>query len=225
LTLAEALTELRALAPRHEAERRRSLAGMAHYGIDVSDALGGIGVPALRQLARRAGRDQALAEALWTTGIHEARILASLTGDPATITRSVMDRWVRDFRSWDVCDACCCNLFDRSPYAWQKVRKWAPDKREFVRRAAFATLASIAVHDKTAPDQFFLDAMPLIEQHAFDERNFVRKAVNWALRNIGKRNARLRPATIACALRIRAQGTKAARWIAADALRELSAKK
>ena len=212
----EIIREMRSLANPSAVE------GMARFGIDVSNTLG-ISVPALRKLARRAGRDQKLAEALWATGIREARILASLTGDPVAITRSVMDRWVRDFNSWEVCDACCGNLFDRSPHAWQKVYKWAPHKSEFVRRAAFSMLAGLAVHDKAAPDRLFLDALPLIEQYAFDERNFVRKAVNRALRNIGKRNAPLRPSAFACARRIRKQGTKSARWIAADALRELSA--
>ena len=193
--------------------------GMERFGIDSTGALG-LNVPQVRAIARRVGKNQPLAEELWTTGIHEARWLAAMVGDPKTITRRTMDRWVRDFDSWDVCDACCCDLFDRTPYAWQKVSKWAANKREFTRRAAFSTLAALAVHDKRAPDKLYLDALPLIEKYAFDERNFVRKAVNWALRNIGKRNARLLPAAIACAERIRAQGSKPARWIAADALRE-----
>ncbi len=197
--------------------------GMERFGIDGSAALG-LTVPQVRALARPIGRNQALAEQLWETGIHEARWLASLVADPQLITRATMDRWVRDFDSWDVCDACCCNLFDRTPYAWSKLPKWAAGKREYVRRAAFATLAYLAAHDKTAPDQLFLDALTLIETYAFDDRNFVRKAVNWALRNIGKRNARLLPAAIACAERIRAQGSKSARWIAADALREFRLK-
>jgi 3-methyladenine DNA glycosylase AlkD len=183
-----------------------------------------LSVPQLRAIARRVGRDQTLAEQLWETGIPDARVLAGLVGDPRVITRSTMDRWARDFNSWDVCDGCCGSLFDRTPYAWQKIHKWAKDKREFVRRAAFTTLASIAVHDKTADDRLFLDALDLVEQYAFDDRNFVRKAVNWALRNIGKRNSRLLPAAISCAERIRQQDTKAARWIAADALRELRSK-
>lgn len=197
--------------------------GMVRFGIDASAALG-LTVPQIRAIARRAGRSQPLAEELWATGIHEARVLASMVGDPQTITRSTMDRWARDFNSWDVCDSCCCNLFDRTPHAWAKIDKWAGNKREYVRRAAFATLAGIAVHDKTAADQLFLDALALIENYAFDDRNFVRKAVNWALRNIGKRNAQLLPAAIACAERIRTQGSRPARWIAADALRELRSK-
>ena len=193
---------------------------MARFGIHATDVIG-LSVPQIRAIARRVGPDQELAGQLWATGIHDARILASLVGDPRKITRTTMDRWTGDFASWDICDACCCNLFDRTPYRWQKVRKWARNQGEFVRRAAFATLAGLAVHDKAAEDRLFLDALPLIEKYAFDDRNFVRKSVNWALRNIGKRNAALRPPAIACAQRIRAQGTRAARWIAADALREL----
>jgi 3-methyladenine DNA glycosylase AlkD len=120
-----------------------------------------------------------------------------------------------------VCDACCCNLFDRTPYAWTKIRKWARNNREFVRRAAFATIAGLALHDKATNDQQFIEALKLIEAYSFDDRNFVRKAVNWALRNIGKRNARLLPRAIRFAERIRAQDSRSARWIAADALREL----
>lgn len=194
---------------------------MARFGIHATNVIG-LSVPQIRAIARRVGSDQELAGQLWATGIHDARILASLVGDPRKITRTTMDRWTGDFASWDICDACCCNLFDRTPYRWQKVRKWARNDGEFVRRAAFATLAGLAVHDKGAEDRLFLDALPLIEKYAFDDRNFVRKSVNWALRNIGKRNATLRPPAIACAQRIRAQGTRAARWIAADALRELS---
>jgi 3-methyladenine DNA glycosylase AlkD len=193
---------------------------MARFGIHATNVIG-LSVPQIRAIARRVGSDQELAGQLWATGIHDARILASLVGDPRKITRTTMDRWTGDFASWDICDACCCNLFDRTPYRWQKVRKWARNEGEFVRRAAFATLAGLAVHDKAAEDRLFLDALPLIEKYAFDDRNFVRKSVNWALRNIGKRNATLRPPAIACAQRIRAQGTRAARWIAADALREL----
>ena len=213
----EIVREMRAMA------NPAAVAGMARFGIDTSSALG-LSVPTIRTLARRLGKDQTLAEQLWATGIHEARWLASLVADPDAITRSTMDRWVRDFSSWDVCDACCCNLFDRTPFVWQKIPKWAASQREYVRRAAFSTLAAAAVHDKAAEDQRFLDGLDLVERFAFDDRNFVRKAVNWALRNIGKRNERLLPAAIACAERVRAQGTKSARWIAADALREFRLK-
>ena len=209
------LRELRANA------HPENLPGMARFGIDTNNALG-LTVPELRAIARRTGRNQELAEQLWQTGLRETRILASMIGDPTAISSSTMDRWTRDFTSWDVCDACCCVLFDRTPYAWRKIEIWARRKPEFVRRAAFATLAGLAVHDKSAGDERFLNLLPIVETYAFDDRNYVRKAVNWALRNIGKRNARLYPKAIECAERIRLQGTKPARWIAADALREFA---
>lgn len=176
--------------------------------------------PELRKKARELGRSQALAEELWAAGDYDSRVLATFVADPQKITRATMDQWIADVGSWGLCDSCAY-LFDRTPWAWSKIRKWARDDREFVRRAAFATMAAIAVHDKTAPDQVFLDALPLIEKYAFDGRNFIRKGVNWALRNIGKRNAALHSAALECAERIRAQGTSSARWIAADAIREL----
>jgi 3-methyladenine DNA glycosylase AlkD len=213
----EILREMRALA------NPAALEGMARFGIDTSSSLG-LNTPTIRAIARSVGKDQTLAEELWQSGVREARILASMVADPRSISRSTMDRWARDFKSWDVCDACCCDLFDRTPFVWQKIPKWAADKREYVRRAAFSTLACAAVHDKSAADQRFLDGLVLVERYAFDERNFVRKAVNWALRNIGKRNARLLTAAIACANRVRAQDSKSARWIAADALREFRLK-
>jgi len=223
---ARILREMRRLASASNAAK--NVEGMRRFGMRPERPLG-LNVPQLRALARTiiresGGRDQPLAEALWQTGVHDARILASLVGDPAAITRAAMDRWARDFASWDVCDACCCNLFDRSPHAWPQVFKWARSRQEYIRRAAFSTIAALAVHDKAAPDDVFLRALPLIEAYSFDERNFVRKAVNWALRAIGKRNPALRAAAIACAERVRAQGTTAARWIAADALRELKIK-
>lgn len=196
-----------------------ALEGMRRFGINVENRFG-LSTPQLRTIAKRHGRNQALAEELWDTGILDARILASFVGDPDAIRSSTMDRWARDFNCWTVCDACCCDLFDRTPYAWTKVRKWATNHREFVRRAAFATIAALAVHDKMADDRQFIEALKLIEAYSFDDRNFVRKAVNWALRNIGKRNARLLPHAIRSAERIRAQGSRAAKWIAADALRE-----
>ncbi len=212
------LTEMHRLADPAGLDTR--LAGMARFGLVTKDSLG-LSTPQLRALAKTAGPDQTLAEALWQTGIRDARILAAFVGDPAAITPETMDRWTRDFDCWGVCDACSYSLFDRSPLAWSCIVRWAPDEAELTRRAAFATLAAIAVHDKRAPDSVFLEALPLIERYSFDNRNFVRKGVNWALRNIGKRNPTLGTAAIACAERIRAQGTPAARWIAADALREL----
>jgi 3-methyladenine DNA glycosylase AlkD len=213
----EVLNEMRAVADASKLE------GMARFGIEPENGLG-LNVPQIREIAKRAGKNQHLAEQLWATGIHEARVLSSMVAAPEVISRATMDRWTRDFASWDVCDACCYDLFGRTPHAWAMIPKWAGHNKEFVRRAAFATIAGIAVHDKKADDQVFLDALPLIEKYAFDDRNFVRKGVNWALRNIGKRNQALGKAAIACAERIRGQNSKAARWIAADALRELRRK-
>jgi 3-methyladenine DNA glycosylase AlkD len=201
-----------------------NLAGMARYGIRTDHALG-VPMPAMRALAKRVGRGHALAAELWASGVHEARIMAGLVDEPAKVAARQMDAWMKDVYSWDVCDQLCNNLFVRTPHAWGKARRWATSRAEFNRRAAFALMASLAVHDKAAGDAEFLALLPLIEQAAGDERNYVKKAVNWALRQIGKRNARLRPAAIASARRIAAQGGKAARWIASDALRELTAEK
>ena len=204
----------------HQNARPGELAGMARFGI-VGDNRLGLSVPAMRSIARTLGRDHALALALWETGIPDARIVASMVTDPALLTSRQMDAWVKGFAAWDVCDQTCLNAFCKSPLAWSKVSVWAKRKDEFVRRAAFALLATLAVHDKRADDQTFIATLGLIETSACDDRNFVKKAVNWALRNIGKRNAVLRVAAIEAALRIQQQGTRPARWIAADALREL----
>jgi 3-methyladenine DNA glycosylase AlkD len=204
----------------HQNARPGELAGMARFGI-VGDNRLGVSVPAMRAIARTLGRNHALALALWDTGIPDARIVASMVADPALLTPRQMDVWVKGFASWDVCDQTCLNAFSKSPHAWRKVAVWAKRKDEFVRRAAFALLATLAVHDKRADDQTFITALALIEASASDGRNFVKKALNWALRNIGKRNAELRLAAIEAARRVQQQGTASARWIAADALREL----
>ncbi len=194
---------------------------MARFGI-TGDGRLGLSVPAMRGLARTLGRDHALAQALWDTGIPDARIVASMVAEPALFTSRQMDAWVKGFAAWDVCDQTCLNAFVKSPLAWRKVDAWADRKDEFVRRAAFSLLATLAVHDKAASDAQFIEALALVEAAAHDERNFVKKAVNWALRQIGKRNAALRIQAIAAAKRIQQQNTKSARWIAADALRELA---
>ena len=193
---------------------------MARFGIVGKNRLG-LSVPAMRAIARTLGRDHTLALALWETGIPDARIVGSMVADPKLLTSRQMDSWVKGFASWDVCDQTCLNAFSKSPLAWRKVAVWARRKDEFVRRAAFALLATLAVHDKQAPDQDFITALALVEDSSGDDRNFVKKAVNWALRNIGKRNTALRSAAIESALRIQQQGGRSARWIAADALREL----
>ena len=200
-----------------------NLAGMARFGI-VTEGRLGWSIPALRALAREIGRDHARALALWDSGIPEARILASMTAEPARFTQAQMDAWVKTLNSWDVCDQACSNAFARAPLAWQQPPRWARRRAEFERRAAFALIAALSVHDKQAPDAAFLALLPLIEAAADDERNFVRKAVNWALRQIGKRNHTLRLAAMELAERLRERDSKAARWIAADALRELRAR-
>ncbi len=194
---------------------------MARFGIVGAQRLG-IAMPKLRGIAKAAGREHTLALALWATGIPEARIVASLVDDPRAVTEPQMEQWAADLDSWDVCDQVCMNLFDKTPLAWQKVRDWADRDEEFVRRAAFALLASIAWHDKAADDQQFTQALPLIVRAATDQRNYVKKAVSWALRTIGKRNARLNLAARQTAQELEQLDSKAARWIARDVLRELA---
>ena len=201
--------------------RPDQLAAMARFGLVGAERLG-LAVPQLRALGRQLGRHHALALALWDTGIPDAQILASLLADPAALSAAEMDHWSAGMAAWDVCDQACLNAFRRSPQAWARIPAWAADEREFVRRAAFSLLAVLAVHDKRRPDADFAARLTLIEQAADDERNFVKKAVNWALRQIGKRSAALREPAIACAERLKARPDKSARWIGADAWRELS---
>jgi 3-methyladenine DNA glycosylase AlkD len=195
--------------------------GMARFGINPENTYG-VSVPNLRKLAKEVGRDHALAQELWASGVHEARILASMVDEPKLVTEEQMEAWVRDFDSWDVCDQVCMNLFEKVPVAWRKVGEWSQREEEFVKRTAFALIACFAWHDKGAVDEKFIELMPVIVSGASDERNFVRKAVNWALRNVGKRNQNLNKAAIETAREIQSIDSKAARWIAADALRELS---
>ena len=197
-----------------------NVAGMARYGINPKGTLG-VTVPVIRGLAKQAGRSHELAEELWESGVHEARILATMVDDPARVTRRQMDRWARDLDSWDVCDHACSNLFRYTPFAFAKAAEWACAKPEFVRRAGFSLMAGLAVKAKDAPDSQFEAFFPLIVEAATDDRNMVKKAVNWALRQIGKRNLRLRKLAIAEAEAVRKIDSKAARWIASDALREL----
>ncbi len=198
-----------------------NVAGMARFGVHAKKAYG-VSTPALRKLAREIGRDHKLSLQLWATGIHDARHLAALVGDPARVTPAQMERWARDFASWDVVDGCCCHLFVYTPHAWKKALAWSRRKEEFVKRAGFALTAYLAVHDKQASDEKFLKVLPIIQRASLDERHFVKKAVNWALRQIGKRNLRLNKAAIAAGKAIRTLDRPAARWIATDALRELT---
>jgi 3-methyladenine DNA glycosylase AlkD len=209
------------LAALREQARPENVPGMARFGINPQNTLG-ISVPMLRRYARSLGRDHALALDLWASGVHEARILAALVEEPGRVTPEQMDVWVADLDSWDVCDHVCGNLFDRTPYAFDKVAEWSRRDEEFVRRAAFALLAELAVHDKRAPDERFLDCFPFIVSAATGDRNYVKKAVNWALRQIGKRNPALNTRAIELAHEIQRIDARSARWIAADALRELT---
>jgi 3-methyladenine DNA glycosylase AlkD len=201
-----------------------NIAGMARYGINSSDAFG-VPMPYLRAKAKHLGKNHRLALELWDAGVHETKILAALVDEPASVTEKQMEKWVADFASWDVCDQVCSNLFDKTPFAYKKAVEWTTREKEFVKRAGYVMMAALSVHDKKAPDEVFVKFLPLIESGADDERNFVKKAVNWALRSIGKRNAALNRSAIATAERIRASGSKPARWIAADALRELNIKR
>lgn len=194
--------------------------GMARVGINPEQALG-IRIPQLRAVARRIGRDHAMAAGLWASEIHEARILAAFVDDPAQVTPVQMEAWAADFDSWDVCDQACSVLFARTPYAYEKAAAWSEREEEFVKRAGFALMAALAVHDKRAPDEKLAAFLPMIEREAGDRRNFVRKAVNWALRQIGKRNASLHARAVETAERILERGPRSARWVASDALREL----
>jgi 3-methyladenine DNA glycosylase AlkD len=200
---------------------KRNREGMARYGIVAPKAFG-VSVGDLRARGKALGTDQALAQALWKTGWYEARMLAGFVADPAKTTAAQMDRWARDFDNWAICDHLCFHLFDRSPHAWRKIAQWSGRREEFVKRAAFALLASVALHDKTGPDEPFLRALPLIEGAATDERNFVKKGVNWALRGVGRRSPVLHAAALGTARRLAGSDAASARWIGKDALRELT---
>ena len=203
---------------------RHTLEGMARYGIPSDNALG-VSVADIRVLAKKLGRNHLLAAALWKTGCYEARMLACFVNEPARVTTRQMDRWCQDFDNWAICDTACFHLFDRTPFAWAKARQWSTSRSEFVKRAAFALMASLVVHDKAARDAQFLALLPLIEQGAHDERNFVKKAVNWALRTIGKRSSTLNAAAVAVASGLASSKEGAARWVGKDALRELASPK
>ena len=194
---------------------------LPRYGIDAPKAFG-VSVANLHKLAKITGRNHEFALALWETGWYEARMLASLVDEPERVTPAQMDKWCRDFDNWGICDTVCFHLFDRSPHAYKKVEQWAGRRAEFVRRGAFALMASLALHDKEAPDANFTKWFPLIEEGANDERNFVKKGVSWALRGIGKRNAKLKAAAIKLAQRLATSSQASARWVGKDALRDLT---
>jgi 3-methyladenine DNA glycosylase AlkD len=193
---------------------------MARYGL-VAAKVFGVSVGNVQALAKQIGRDHDLALALWDTEWYEARLLTAFVDDPARVTSSQMDRWARDFENWGDCDTVCMHLFDKTPYAWKKVELWSKRKDEFVKRAAFALLASLALHDRDAKDATFLKGLKTIRAGANDERNFVKKGVNWALRSIGHRNSALHAAAIAEAEHLSESRDSTERWVGKDALRDL----
>jgi len=214
VSVVEVLGRLRAEA------RSDRVEGMARYGM-VAEGRLGVSVPEMRRIAKDVGKDHDLAVGLWETGIPEARIVAAMVGEPERLTEMQMELWVKDINSWDVCDQVCMNLFEKTPLVWKKIRDWSEREEEFVKRTAFTLIACLAWHDKKAEDKRFIEMFPVIKRGATDERNYVKKAVNWALRNIGKRNPNLNKAAIETAREIQRIDSKAARWIASNAIKEL----
>jgi len=202
----------------------KSVEGMARYGINTKNNLG-ISIYKLRPLAKKIGKNHELSLKLWNSGIHDARLLAVFVEDSKLVTEEQMDLWSKDFDSWDVCDQACTSLFDLTPHAWKKVYEWSECNEEFVKRAAFSIIAGLAVHDKKADDKKFEELFTIIKRESTDERNYVKKAVNWALRNIGKRNLNLNKKAINAAKEIKKIDSKSAKWIANDAIRELTSSK
>jgi 3-methyladenine DNA glycosylase AlkD len=205
-------------------ENRKNKEGMARFGIKTDKAYG-ISLYELRPLARKIGKDHKLAQKLWASKVHEARMLAAFIDEPEKVTEKQMERWVKDFDSWDICDQTCSSLFDQTPYAYKKAVEWSKRKEEFVKRSGFVMMAALSVHDKKAKDKDFEKFFPIIIRESTDDRNFVKKAVNWALRQIGKRNKQLNKKAIKVGKEIKKKDSKAARWIASDALRELESEK
>lgn len=209
------MARLRAMA---DAEAVR---GRARFGLPEEGALG-VSLPRIRKLAREIGRDTPTAKALWRTGIHEARLLATIVADPASTTRAQAERWLRDVRAWDLCDGLALNLVDKTPWAWEAAAGWARAEDEWTKRAGLATMAGLAWHDKGAPDGRFSPFFPLAERAARDERGYVKKAASWALRQMGKRGPALRTRALAAARRLRERAEPSARWVGADVERELA---
>jgi 3-methyladenine DNA glycosylase AlkD len=219
MTVPEILEKLKSLGS------PENVAGMARYGIVTKKAFG-VSAPDLKQLAKEIKKKtkdrHTLALELWKTGIHDARAVAYLIDDPKQVTEKQMDRWAKDFDNWAICDSCCGTLFDKTPYAYEKALEWSEQNEEFVKRAGIVLIAWLAVHDKKAEDEKIAAFLPVLEKHSGDERNFIKKAVSWSLRQIGKRNLNLNKLAVEAAERVKLQDTKSARWIAADALRELT---
>lgn len=199
----------------------KSVEGMARFGINPENTLG-VSIPNLRKIAKEIGKNHSLALKLWDSGIHEARILASMIDEHDKVTEKQMEKWVKDFDSWDVCDQVCMNLFEDTKFAYQKCFEWSSKNDEYVKRAGFVMMARLAVSDKKAADKEFEKFFPVIIRESSDDRNFVKKAINWALRQIGKRNDKLNKSAIITANEISRLESKSAKWIAADALRKLT---
>ncbi len=214
MALKELLSQLRSRA------RPERLKGMARYGMSIERRLG-VSIPEIRNIAKTSGKNHKLALELWDTGIAEAMIVAAMIDKPDELTEEQMEDWVKDIDSWDICDQVCMNLFEKTPLAWKKIWDWSDRGEEYVKRAAYSLLACLAWHDKQAEDNKFTEFFPAIKRGATDERNYVKKAVNWALRNIGKRNLNLNKAAIEVAQEIRRIDSKAANWIASDSIKEL----
>ena len=197
-----------------------NVAGMARFGINPDNTLG-VSIPILRNIARSHRKQHELALKLWDSGIHEARILASLVDDPKQVTTAQMDDWTTEFNSWDVCDQVCSNLWEKTPYAYDKAVEWSHHDDEFIKRAGFVMMARLAVGDKKIPDDKLVEFLPHLVRGSTDQRNLVKKAVNWALRQIGKRSMKLNAIAVSAAAEVGEIDNSAARWIAADVLREL----
>jgi 3-methyladenine DNA glycosylase AlkD len=210
-----------ALSALEEMSTEHDMKNLARFGITASKAFG-VSVANIQRLAGRLGRNHELAAALWDTGWYEARLLTSFVDEPSRVTPAQMDRWCRDFDNWGICDTVCFHLFDRTPHAWGKVTEWSDKRDEFAKRAAFALLASLAGHDKEATDERFVEGLVLIERAATDDRNFVKKGVNWALRRIGGRNRALHAAALSVARRLSTAPEASARWIGSNALTDLA---
>ncbi len=201
----------------------KAIEGMAKYGITPEKTYG-VSIPNLRKIAKGIGTDHEVAQRLWASGIREARILASMIDDPEMVTEEQMESWVKDFDYWEICDQCCQNLFGRTKFAYQKAIEWSSNDKEFIKRAGFALMARLAVGDKRADDRQFERFLPIINREASDSRNFAKKAVNWALRQIGKRNLNLNRKAIEAAREIQKIDSRSAKWVASDAIRELTSK-
>jgi 3-methyladenine DNA glycosylase AlkD len=210
-----------ALASLEKMSTRKYYDTMKRFGITTDKAFG-TSVADIQKLAKRLGRSHELAAALWETGWYEARMLTAFVDEPERVTPAQMDRWCRDFDNWGICDTLCFKLFDHTPHAWSKVAQWNDKRAEFVKRAAYALIASLAAHDKRAPDERFLESLVYIERAAADDRNFVKKGVSWALRALGRRNAALHGAAVEVARRLSASDAPSARWVGKDAYRELT---